>query len=255
MHVVIVYLPMRSAAGARTRATGEVGRISRALEALSVRHDWTPGSTKEKANTQPPRRSSARNTLYREGGSTATIMNPPPPAPDTGVRCDASGLLDLAVRDTGGHALFRLPGSAEDLQHVENLAAQQGFLHLQRGPLQRMHRFEGSRLAGAGGIDLLLDDRRRVARPAGVVKKQMRLQIVHGVAAQPERTHDNPIARAEFHEVEATERGRVLVLLAAGEAAIHALDLVRELRDLVFAQRKAQVFRVRLDHGDDQCGG
>ena len=58
----------------------------------------------------------------------------------------------------------------------------------------------------------------------------------------------------ELDEVDTAERGGVLVLPATGLADIDALDLVGEMRHVVYAKRQRQQFAICLDHGDDQGG-
>ena len=59
---------------------------------------------------------------------------------------------------------------------------------------------------------------------------------------------------AELDEVDAAERGGVLVLPAAGLPDIDTLDQVGEMRHVVFAERQRQQLAIGLDHRDDQGG-
>jgi hypothetical protein len=56
--------------------------------------------------------------------------------------------------------------------------------------------------------------------------------ILERVAPQPQRRHHGPVA-PELDEVETPERGRVLVLPAARELQVHALDAIGQLGEVV----------------------
>ena len=78
---------------------------------------------------------------------------------------------------------------------------------------------------------LVLDHPRGVTGDTGEAQQEAELELEGDLVADAQRIDDHPVG--ELDEVEAAERRRVLVLHAARDAEILALDGTRQLRDLV----------------------
>ena len=128
------------------------------------------------------------------------------------------------------------------------------FLHLHGLGLELVHRLDRIRRTTRGIARLLVDDPRRFARDPGEVQQQRGFQFSGHPVLDPQGIDDDAVAGVEFHEVEPAERGGVLILLAAGQAEVDALDVVGEVRDLVFAQRQRKILRERGHQRDHQGG-
>ena len=114
-----------------------------------------------------------------------------------------------------------------------DVAEQQRLLHLERLALERVQRVD-RRLAARSGSAATCRSMMfaRLARLAHVAEQQPVLELAQDVGADAQRVHDRRV-RVELDEVEAAERRGVLVLPAAREPQVDALDAVRQLGDLV----------------------
>ena len=74
-------------------------------------------------------------------------------------------------------------------------------------------------------------------------------------ARHPQPVDDDAVVGEELDEVGAAERRRVLVLLAAGQAEVDALDPEGEMRHVVEAERQFEEEAERFDQRDHQGGG
>ena len=110
-------------------------------------------------------------------------------------------------------------------------------------------RLDGFLDTGFVAAHLILDDVRGQADAARVDQEQVVLQLIEDVLTEPQAVHDDAI-RFELDVVDASERGRIVVLPAPGDAHVGPLDLVGELRDLIVGQREALPVHQEADQDD-----
>ena len=69
----------------------------------------------------------------------------------------------------------------------------------------------------------------------------------------PQRVDDHPLPGLELDEVEAAERGRVLILQSATQTKVHPFDLPGQMGDVVVAEAEPVVVAQQADQADHQC--
>ncbi len=104
------------------------------------------------------------------------------------------------------------------------------------------------------GIHLALDDVGRQPRPSGVNEQETILELVDGRLIDAQGIDDDGVL-AELDEVEAAEHRCVLVLHAAGDVEVAALDLVGDLGHLVVGERQAMIVLHQADESHDHGRG
>src|SRR5579885_500918 len=102
--------------------------------------------------------------------------------------------------------------------------------------MQRLHRVP---VVFTCRLDLVLNDRGG-ARLPGEAYDNRGFEFAEIGPRDAQGVHDDPIAGQEFHEIEAAERGRVLVLPPAGELGVDAFDLEGEPGYIIAAERQAE---------------
>ncbi len=80
-------------------------------------------------------------------------------------------------------------------------------------------------------------------------------ELVARRVGHPQRVDDDPVVGEKFDKIGAAEGGRILVLLAAGELEIDALDLERQVRYVVLPQRCREQQPEGVDQGHDERRG
>ena len=145
-------------------------------------------------------------------------------------------LVDMPVRDVLVETLLVLPGLVEQLSDRVHVAEQERLLHLEDLLLEMVERGDRRRPALAVRADLALDDVRRLARLPHVAEQQPVLELVEHLGADAQRIHQRRVG-VELDQVEAAEGGGVLILAAAGESQVFALDPISELGGVVAGER------------------
>ena len=137
----------------------------------------------------------------------------------------------------------------EQLAHRVHVAQQKRLLHLEGLALEAVERLDGARLPAPVARGLALDDARAGARLPQVAQQHPVLELAQHVGPDAQRVHDRGVA-LELDEVEPAEGRRVLVLEAALDPEVLALDPVGELGNLVVRQRKAPELLQEADERD-----
>ena len=102
-------------------------------------------------------------------------------------------------------------------------------------------------------LHLAVDDRLRFAA-AGETKKEVVFELVDQVFAQAQWSDDDLFA-VELHEVEAAEGRGLLVLSAAFDSDIVALDVVGKFGHAVRSDRQSEQFPEKANERDGEGGG
>ena len=155
----------------------------------------------------------------------------------------------LAIRFLAAHA-ERITSP-----HLVDLPAQQCLLHAEGFSLGLVHGLDRVHVRLAHIARLFFDDRGGGAGAARVVQDERAFKLGGDPVFHAQRIDQHVVRIAELHEVEAAKGSGVLVLLAAVKAQVDALDLVREMRDVVFAHGNIQVLGEGLHHRDDHRRG
>ena len=188
-------------------------------------------------------------------------MNPPPPAPEILAqyapawsaqayrRSMCSLVIWLAMR------LFRFPTVAQNLVQALKIAAQQALLHAKCFFLDGVHGVESQRVAVAHIARLLLNDVGRGAGFSREVEEQRGLKLGDDPILDAQRVDEHVAVAAELHKVEAAEGRGILILLAALEAGLNALDDEGRMREFVVAEGKIEPLGIGRQHGHSERGG
>ena len=129
---------------------------------------------------------------------------------------------------------------------------QQRFLHPFDVRLNAVHAVHRLLAAALQELELPVDQSQVGPYLADVAEQQVRLQVPQQVAVQVQRNHRHA-AGAERDVVEAAERSGILVLLAARDLELDALDPVVQLRHLGAGQPGVGVRRQGADQRGRHC--
>src|SRR5216683_1652213 len=124
-------------------------------------------------------------------------------------------LVDLRVRDPLRHLALALPREVEQLTELAQVADQQGALHVLGEDLQPIHGVDALDAPRLVVSDLIFDDLVGEVAPAHVGEDEAVLELPDRLWTESERHDQDRASRVELDQVEAAERCRVLVLLAA----------------------------------------
>lgn len=162
--------------------------------------------------------------------------------------------IDQWIGDGGGHFLFVDPGFVQEQAEVFQAALEQGVLGLDGKLFDAVHGGDDFFLTLDVALGLTVNDLGREAGAASVKEHQAVVELVEDGNGDAQRVDNDPVA-VKFHQVEATKGGGVLVLAAAFDAQVEALDLVSQGGDLVAGEWDGEPLAEDADDGDDDGGG
>src|SRR5205085_10132609 len=122
------------------------------------------------------------------------------------------------------HQTLQLPRLVQQGAHGGIITSSEGGAHGGHLCFERMQRLNGAPVAGRAAPALLLQDGARLPRAAREVEGQVCLQPTADIRAERYGPDGGAIG-AEAEDVDATERRRVLILLADGLAEAEDLDV------------------------------
>ncbi len=163
--------------------------------------------------------------------------------------------VDVVVADPRRHLLLRLPGAVQQGAELGQAVAQQGVLHRRRQLFLHPQPVGRARFLRPVAPHLVVDDVVGDAGRPGEAEQQVVLELGDRLRSDPQRVDDHLVG-PELDEVETAEDRGVLVLGAAFEPEVLALDRVGEARPLVVGQGDAHVLGEQADQRHhDRRGG
>src|SRR5581483_5920345 len=198
-----------------------------------------------------------RRRLAPRPGRTRTGRTDPRAAPgprgrQVGVRpgSRAAG----ARRDVRVHPLLALVGLAEHRSEVVEPSGLDRVSHLVGEGLELLHALDRLLAPLVVQADLRVDEAEVRPRPARVAEHQVRAKAGERVVARRNRG-DHDARRGELDEVEAAERGRVLILPSARDAEVLTLDRVARPCELLPREAAPAERRERRNGRGHERGG
>src|ERR1700693_3656307 len=123
--------------------------------------------------------------------------------------------MNAGIADARRGELLGRPAFLHRLRKLREIPAQEAFLHHPRLVLEPVQRIERVGITTVHPLLLLGDDARRLARYARIEQYRGRLQLEQNPWLDAERSDEHLSACAELHEVDAAERGGIVILPAA----------------------------------------
>src|SRR6266403_1165188 len=162
--------------------------------------------------------------------------------------------VDVRVADFWRHFLLVLPSRVEEGAEIVELALEEEIFHLDGEGFLAAEAVERGFFIMFVAAHLILNDAVVFTRISRVAEEEIVLELVGGVAVHAQRVHHDMLAM-KLDEIEPAKSGGVLILHAALNTKLFALDLERHVGGLILGERETLELAQQTDQVDNQTGG